>query len=134
VVETQRGHNLGKVILSGSAAADSGVPGSVAGFSRERVLYAPTGGLLSAVLAIGDRVKPGQLVARVGDELVTATIGGVLRGLLHDGLAVHSGQKLGDIDPRGIRDYCFTISDKARSIGGGVLEAILCLSGAPSRA
>ncbi|MGQ9682748.1 MAG: selenium-dependent molybdenum cofactor biosynthesis protein YqeB [Anaerolineae bacterium] len=125
VIETQRGHDLGKVIAQGSAAPDTGVPEPVQGHARERVLWAPASGVLYARSSIGDRVEAGQMVAEMDGAPVLAGVSGVLRGILHDGLAARAGEKVGDVDPRGIRAYCFTISDKARAIGGGVLEAIL---------
>lgn len=129
VVDTNRGHDLGRVILRGRAQADTGVPGSVGGESARRVLRAPSDGLFIGWRQIGDLVQAGEAVADVGGQPVTARIGGVLRGLLHDGLNVRAGCKVGDVDPRGVVEHCFTISDKARAIGGGVLEAILyCLS------
>jgi len=127
VVETARGHNLGRVILSGSAEPDTGVPGEVAGYTFQRVLCAPSAGTFQAVLRIGDRVEAGATVGYVGSQPVRAAIGGVLRGIVADGVEVVEGMKLGDVDPRGLVEYCFTISDKARAIGGGVLEAILYL-------
>lgn len=127
VVETQRGHNLGKVIYSGSAAPDTGIPGEIGGYSTERLLRSPAAGIFRGVREIGDLVEAGDLVATVGDTPIHAAIPGVLRGLLHSGLAVTPGFKVGDIDPRGIRENCFTISDKARSVAGGVLEALLSL-------
>ena len=125
VVETQRGHHLGRIIYEGSAAANTGIPGAVLGYTRERVLWAPAAGTLRGGLPIGSRVEAGQAVAEVDGQPVTATLSGVLRGLMHDGLRVEAGEKIGDVDPRGVREYCFTIGDKARAIGGGVLEAIL---------
>jgi xanthine dehydrogenase accessory factor len=127
VVETQRGHYLGRVLLEGSAAPDTGIPGDVMGYTVERVLRAPRSGSLLGSMQIGDQVKTGDAVAHVASEPVVAQIDGVLRGLLADGLSVMEGMKVGDVDPRGIRDHCFTISDKALAIGGGVLEAILLL-------
>jgi len=127
VIETNRGHNLGRVILSGSAEPHTGVPGTTAGFTVERVLRAPCEGTLTGKRRIGDAVEAGEVVASVAGEPVTANIAGVLRGLLADGLPVKAGLKVGDVDPRGAREHCFTISDKARAIGGGVLEAILYL-------
>ena len=127
VVETQRGHYLGRVLLEGSAAPDTGIPGEVMGCTVERVLRAPRSGSLLGSMQIGDQVKAGDAVAHVAGEPVGAPIDGVLRGLLADGLSVKEGMKVGDVDPRGIRDHCFTISDKALAIGGGVLEAILLL-------
>jgi len=127
VVETNRGHNLGRLILTGSAEPDTGVPGQVHGHARERVLWAPCAGRLRSEARIGQQVEETQVVAWVEEQAVRASISGVLRGLAHDGLLVRKGQKVGDIDPRGITEYCFTISDKARAIGGSVLEAILHL-------
>ncbi len=125
VVETNRGHNLGRVIEEGEAEADTRVPGEILGYTWERVLRAPQSGRLQGSKKIGDPVKKGEPVARVEGAMVEAGIDGVLRGILRDGSSVHQGMKVGDIDPRGIRAHCFTISDKARAIGGGVLEAIL---------
>ena len=127
VIETNRGHNLGRVILSGPAEPDTGVPGQVGGQAEKRVLRAPKDGVFRALRRIGDEVREGETVAQVDGEPVRARLSGVLRGLLHDGLRVRQGMKVGDVDPRGVREYCFTISDKARAIGGGVLEAILHL-------
>jgi xanthine dehydrogenase accessory factor len=124
-IETQRGHYLGRVILAGEAAPDTGVPGVVSGQSERRVLRAPAGGLFHALKRIGDAVAVGEVVAQVDGAPIQALLSGVLRGILHDGLTVHRDMKVADIDPRGVRDYCFTISDKALAIGGGVLEAIL---------
>ena len=128
VVETMRGHNLGRVILAGSAEPDTHVPGLVQGYGRERVLWSPSSGAFRGNAAIGQRVEAGQIVAHVAGTAVPAPIAGVLRGILHDGLVVSQGQKVGDIDPRGQVEYCHTISDKARAIAGGVLEALLCLN------
>ena len=127
VIETNRGHHLGRVILSGSAEPHTGVPGTTAGFTVERVLRAPCEGIFTGVRRIGDLVEAGQAVASVAGEPVVANISGVLRGLLAGGLPVKAGLKVGDVDPRGAWEHCFTISDKARAIGGGVLEAILYL-------
>jgi xanthine dehydrogenase accessory factor len=124
-VETNRGHDLGRVILDGRAEPDTGVPGTIAGVGTQRVLRAPRDGAFRPVKGIGDMVAEGETVAWVEDEPVTATISGVLRGLLREGTSVQKGLKSGDVDPRGKRENCFTISDKARAIGGGVLEAIL---------
>jgi xanthine dehydrogenase accessory factor len=127
VIETKRGHHLGRVILQGSAAPDTGIPGEVMGHGTDRVLRAPCEGILRGHRRIGDQVEGGDIVAHVSGSPVVACIGGVIRGLLADGLAVREGMKVGDVDPRGVKDHCFTISDKARAIGGGVLEAILYL-------
>jgi xanthine dehydrogenase accessory factor len=125
VIETQRGHHLGRVYWQGSAQADTGVPEAVSGFSVQRVLRAPQAGVLQEGLEIGALVQAGQTIATVEGVPITAEFNGVLRGLVHDGLPVTAGMKVGDLDPRGIREHCFTISDKARAVGGGVLEAIL---------
>ena len=127
VVESKRGHNLGRVILDGSAEPDTGKPGTVCGYSAERVVRALADGVINTIAEIGDRVQGGQTVAYVDGVPVTVQIGGVLRGLIHSGLYVTSGMKIGDVDPRGRREYCFSISDKARAIAGGVLEAMLYL-------
>ncbi len=125
VIETNRGHNLGRVYLSGCAEANTGVPGEIGGYTAERLLRAPTDGPLIAQHAIGDTVSAGEVVATVADMPVTAAISGVLRGLVHEGLVVPKGMKIGDIDPRAKREHCFSISDKSRAIAGGVLEALL---------
>lgn len=125
VIETNRGHHLGRVILEGSAEPNTGVPGEIGGYTIERVLRTPKKGIFRAQKLIGDRVTKGSVVAVVEDYPVIAQISGVLRGLLRDGVEVHRGMKVGDIDPRGKREFCFTISEKARAIAGGVLEAIL---------
>jgi len=125
VIETHRGHNLGRAYWEGSAEADTGQPEPVRGFARQRVLRASSDGTFIGQKAIGDAVQPGDVLARVDGEPITAPFAGVVRGLLHDGVPVTAGLKVGDLDPRGIREYCFLISDKARSVGGGVLEAVL---------
>lgn len=125
IVETNRGHYLGRVIWSGSAEPNTGVPGGIAGFGAERVVRAPAGGVFVHRLDIGAIVQAGDVVGHAGQTPVLAPIPGVLRGLIHDGVPVHAGLKIGDVDPRAAREHCFTISDKALAIGGGVLEAIL---------
>jgi xanthine dehydrogenase accessory factor len=125
VIETNRGHNLGRVLWQGRAEPDTGVPGAVRGQAAERVLRAPAAGSVQSITQIGDPVAGGQLIATVGGEPVRAPFDGVLRGLLHDGVPVSAGHKIGDVDPRGVRRHCFTISDKALAVGGGVVEAIL---------
>lgn len=128
VIETMRGHNLGKIIYQGRAMEDTGVPGEIKGFSKERVIYSPANGVIKNMRNIGDIVKSGELLAYVDDFEVRATIDGVLRGIIREGSKLTEGLKLADIDPRlDEQQNCFTISDKARSIGGGVLEAILHL-------
>jgi xanthine dehydrogenase accessory factor len=125
VIETNRGHHLGRVILKGTAEPDTGIPGEVAGYSTERVLRTMKKGIFHSQTSIGERVNKGSVVAVVDDFPIIAQIGGVVRGLLREGVEVKKGMKVGDIDPRGKKELCFTISDKARAIGGGVLEAIL---------
>jgi xanthine dehydrogenase accessory factor len=125
VVETNRGHHLGRVLLAGGAEPDTGVPGEIGGHAAARLLRAPCTGRLQARSSIGDFVQPGEIVCWVEETAVTARIAGVLRGLLHDGLPVHAGMKIGDVDPRATREHCFTISDKSLAVGGGVLEAVL---------
>lgn len=129
VIETNRGHNLGRVYLQGTAEPDTGIPGTIGGYSRERLLRAPHAGTLFGRRAIGETAQAGETVAVVeadGASIpVNAAISGVLRGLVRDGLPVYAGMKVGDIDPRAIREHCFTISDKARAVAGGVLEATL---------
>lgn len=124
VVESNRGSNLGNVIHKGKAEDNTGIPGEVMGYTTERVLRAPCNGIITSFCKIGDTVKKGDVLAKVGNEVVTASIDGTLRGMIKDGLYVKKGLKIGDIDPRGIREYAFTISDKARTIGEGVLEGI----------
>lgn len=128
VIETMRGHDLGRVLLSGSAQPNTGVPGNIAGYSAERVLRAPKAGMFTEIRHIGDLVEQGEPVAEVDGEPILATIPGVIRGLLKSGTPVFAGMKSGDIDPRPVKAHCYTVSDKARAIGGGVLEAILMLS------
>ena len=125
VIETNRGHNLGRVIWAGSAEPDTGVPGRVGGADAERVLRAPAAGQVETLREIGALVQAGEVVARVGGVDVAAPIAGVLRGLLHAGLSVEAGTKLGDIDPRADPSVIHTVSDKSLAIAGGVLEAIL---------
>ncbi len=131
VVETQRGHRLGRVIWRGSAAPASHVPDAVLGRTVDRVLRAPADGLLLTRRCIGDLLSAGEVIAEVAGRPVVAPFAGALRGLARDGLAVRAGQKIGDLDPRGVREYCFTISDKALAVAGGVLEALLAGSPPP---
>ena len=125
VVETMRGHTLGRVYHSGSALPDTGIPGSVAGFTLERLLRAPRAGVFQGVKKIGDVVQAGDVCAYVDGEPIMTRIKGVLRGLLPDGIEVYEGMKSGDVDPRCEISHCFTVSDKARAVGGGALEAVL---------
>jgi xanthine dehydrogenase accessory factor len=125
VIETNRGHDLGRVIVEGFAAPNTGVPGDIAGHSADRVLRSPAAGLFVSTREIGHTVRKGELVGRVGDAPVTAAIDGVLRGLIGSHTEVGAGTKVGDVDPRGAIGHCDTISDKARAIAGAVLEGIL---------
>ena len=132
VIETMRGHSLGRVIYEGQAIANTGIPGMVGGYTKERVIHSPAAGVMRNVSKITDTVKKGEVIAFIetGKEKVPveATIDGLLRGLIRDGYPVTKGFKIADIDPRlNEFDNCFTISDKARCIAGGVVEAILHL-------
>jgi xanthine dehydrogenase accessory factor len=134
VVETNRGHDLGRVIARGRAESDTGVPGTIGGFGSERVLHSPIEGKVEALCELGDCLRAGDpLLAVKGAERVVlaSPFDGIVRGLIRDGFAAWTGLKVADIDPRGRRENCFTVSDKARAIGGGVLEAILSLGGRP---
>jgi xanthine dehydrogenase accessory factor len=124
VVETQRGPDLGRVLWSGTACADTAVPAPVLGFAYTRVLRAPRPGTFRAAAAIGALVAEGTLVGTVDGDPVVARIGGLLRGLLADGVAVAQGTKLGDVDPRGAAVDPHRVSDKARAVAAGVLEAV----------
>jgi xanthine dehydrogenase accessory factor len=131
VVETNRGHDLGRVLLRGRAEPDTGTPGLVAGLGRERVLHAPVAGRVSNLKKIGDAVRSGDpvlaLIGAEGRVELKAGFDGMLRGLIRPGFQAWAGLKVADVDPRGRREHCFTISDKANAIAGGVLEAILML-------
>jgi xanthine dehydrogenase accessory factor len=125
VVETNRGHNLGRLIWSGGAEPNTGAPEAVGEHRLERVLRAPADGVLEAHAAICDRLKAGQVIAEVAGQPVLAPFDGILRGLIHPGIQVTSGMKIGDVDPRDDPSYCTRVSDKSLAIAGGVLEAIL---------
>ncbi len=125
VVETMRGHHLGRVIWEGPAAPNTGVPGEIRGEGARRVLRALDSGAVAWSVEIGDMVAAGDPIGTVGGIAVAASITGVVRGLIAQGHDAEKGLKIGDIDPRGERAACFEISDKARSVGGGVLEAVL---------
>ena len=154
VIESKRGHYLGRCIYEGSAIANTGVPGDIGGYTKERILRAPAAGILHPLVSIGDFVEKDQICAWIDSlsddrenlserkafsskgqrkEIIEGVpmrsqIRGIVRGLLQDGVQVHEGMKSGDVDPRCEKEHCFTVSDKARAIGGGVLEAILHLS------
>ena len=125
VIETNRGHNLGRLLRKGSAESNTSVPGAIEGITNERVLRAPADGLWYSARNIGDPVTRYSLLGTVSGTPVKADIHGVLRGMIRPGIAVRKGAKIGDVDPRGNKEFCFTISEKARSIGGAVLGAIL---------
>ncbi|MFH1502046.1 MAG: selenium-dependent molybdenum cofactor biosynthesis protein YqeB [Candidatus Eisenbacteria bacterium] len=125
VVETARGHSLGRVILEGTALPNTGVPGLVGGVGAARVIRAPASGSFVSARAIGDLVREGDVVGTVGGREARAAVAGLLRGLVAEGVELREGQKLGDVDPRGATVDHARISDKARSIGGAVLEALL---------
>ncbi len=125
VIETNRGHNLGRIIETGRAEANTGIPGGIAGYTAERVVRAPAAGVFVSELDIGAPVGKGDVIGRLDGRAVEAGVAGVLRGLIRSGSQVPAGLKLGDIDPRGEAAYCSTISDKARAIAGSVLEAVM---------
>lgn len=125
VIETKRGHFLGKVIEQGEAIANTGVPGNIGGYTIERIIRSNRDGVFKSVSKIGDSVKKGDIVAYTEDRPIYALIDGIVRGMLHDGIVVSDKMKCGDIDPRAEKSHCFTISDKSRAIGGGALEAVM---------
>ncbi|CAG0931782.1 hypothetical protein TFLX_02275 [Thermoflexales bacterium] len=152
VIETQRGHNLGRVYYQGAAEPNSGTPGAVGGQDARRVLRAPVAGIFYAHRKIGDSLRAGEVIGRVImvdvsltdsaagrlaaidrdasqplGSVVKTKIDGVLRGVLHDGLLVQANTKIADVDPRGEASYCFSVSDKSWAVGGGALEAVLYL-------
>lgn len=125
VVETNRGHYLGRVIWQGAAEPNTGVPGTVKGWGVSRVLRAPAEGYTTPHIDIGNHVQEGDLIATVGETPLYAPFDGRLRGLIHPTAWVTAGMKIGDLDPRGVYEHCFMVSDKALAVGGGVLTAIL---------
>ena len=128
VVETMRGHNLGRLIYEGDAMENTGVPGNIGGFTKERVIYSEYEGTIENKHEIGDIVKKGDVLAKIDGNEVYASIDGVLRGIIRNGFYVTKKFKIADIDPRiGEQKNCFTISDKSRSIGGATLEAVISL-------
>jgi len=137
VIETNRGHNLGRVIERGLAESDTGIPGEIAGHSTDRVFKSPVAGILRARCRIGERLRKGDPILSIeqvsGEEVVVvAPFEGIVRGLLRSGVPVPAGLKVADMDPRCRPEHCMSISDKARSIGGGVLEALLRAGVLPS--
>lgn len=133
VIETMRGHDLGRLILQGGALPDTGVPGLIAGHSAERVIHAPVGGVVRHRRAIGDLVQAGETIFEIDGYPVPAPIDGVLRGLISDGFTIPQGLKCADVDPRTDID-CTTISDKARALGGAVLGAYAYIKGLKAHA
>lgn len=126
VVETMRGHNLGRIITSGRAMKNTGIPGEIKGVSKDRVIYSLANGIFSSVKKIGDTVQKDEIIGYVGNVEIRGKISGVLRGIIREGYEVTENMKIGDIDPRiEEKNNCFTISDKARSLGGAVLRAIM---------
>lgn len=126
VIESNRGHNLGRLIFEGYAEPNTGMPGNIAGYTTERVLYSPEDGIIALNHEIGDTVKTGDLIGHVNGHSITSKIDGILRGIIREGTYVTKGMKIGDVDPRTEQiKNCYTISDKARAIGGAVLEAII---------
>ncbi|MTI48632.1 MAG: EF2563 family selenium-dependent molybdenum hydroxylase system protein [Firmicutes bacterium] len=125
VIESNRGHDLGRLIFNGLPQSNTGIPGNIAGYTLERVVKAPCEGRIINKCEIGDMVEKEQVIAEINGTEVKSKIKGVLRGLIMNNTYVKEGIKIGDVDPRGIKESCFTISEKARAIGGGVLEAIL---------
>lgn len=124
VVETKRGHTLGSIIWKGSAIPNTGVPGNVGGYTIERLIRAGGDGILEPKVQIGEYVEKGQTVAVTGGVPVYAQMSGIVRGMLQEGVTVWKNLKIGDIDARTEVSHCYTVSDKARAIGGGVLEAV----------
>jgi xanthine dehydrogenase accessory factor len=125
VIETNRGHDLGRILTDREAEPDTGIASEINGITSGRVLRAPENGLFRTDRKIGEFIKAGEVVGSVNDAQINAQINGVVRGLLRSGWMVSQHLKIGDIDPRGIISYCYTISDKARAIAGSVLEAVL---------
>ena len=127
VIETKRGHFLGKLIYQGSPIANTGIPGEIEGRKEERVIKAPINGKINWICKLGDIVTKDEPVLKIDDTIVRAAFTGCLRGLLMEGIRVHKGMKIGDIDPRKDSNYCTTLSDKSRTLGRAVLEGILKL-------
>ena len=128
VIETQRGHNLGRVIYEGEAAPNTGIPGMIGGYAKERVIHAPATGKLHILRQIGEIVEAGDILADIEGTPVKTLISGVVRGMIREGYDVKKGLKIADVDPRvKEQENCYHISDKARCVAGGVLEAILHL-------
>lgn len=129
VVETMRGHDLGRIIREGSAHADTGIPGEIAGRSADRVLRAPDTGRVTLLKHVGDLVTEGEPIMRVGALPVLAPFSGCLRGAISDQVAVTRGMKIGDVDPRGRSGLASSVSDKAHAVGRAALEVALAIGG-----
>ncbi len=127
VVETKRGHYLGRVYYEGSAIENTGIPGDIDGHTTDRIIRSPHYGVFNPIFEIGDTVQEGEVVACVDSTPVVCNVSGVLRGILPKGTLVTPNMKSGDVDPRGQKEHCYTVSDKALAVGGGVLEACLNL-------
>lgn len=128
VIETQRGHDLGRIIYNGKAKENTGIPGVIKGYGKERVIHASVSGKLKIVHDIGSIVKKDEVIAYINETPVCATLTGLIRGMIRDGSVVEKGLKIIDIDPREEElKNCYTISDKARTISGGVIEALFYL-------
>ena len=125
VIETDRGHQLGRVIWKGEAKPNTGVPGEVMGYKEERVLRSPEEGIIHTMVKIGNLVEEGKIIGEVGGNAILAPFAGLIRGLLREGTQVSQGMKVGDIDPRQDPTLYTKVSDKSLAVGGGVLEAIL---------
>lgn len=132
IIETKRGHYLGRLITKGSAIPNTGIPGAEMGYSTERILRAPADGYAEHSLSIGDHVEAGDIITRVSGAEVRSEIRGVLRGLIHPSVFLPRGMKIGDIDPRDRPEHCFAITDKSLAIAGGVLEAVMRFEAAGS--
>lgn len=125
VIETQRGHFLGKVIYGGSAIPNTSIPGSILGHTEDRIIRASAEGEVKPLVEIGQMVEKGQVICKVGETDVIANLSGIVRGMIIEGINVTKGFKIGDIDPRGDIGNVDTISEKARAVGGGVLEGLM---------
>lgn len=123
-IESNRGPNLGKIIYSGKASEDTGLPSSVMGYTKERVLRAPRDGMVTSFYKIGDTINKGEVICKVGDKKLLAPFTGLLRGMIKEEIYANKGLKIGDIDPRCINEYAYTISDKAKTNGDSVLKGI----------
>lgn len=127
VVETKRGHYLGRVYYEGRAIENTGIPGDIGGHTTDRIIRSPEYGVFNPIYEIGDKVEKGEVVACVDSTPIVSELTGILRGILPKGTLVSTNMKSGDIDPRCEKEHCYCVSDKALAVGGGVLEACLAL-------